>query len=136
MIQRIQTVWLLLAAAIVFFTIRLPFYSGKDSVDFTYKTLTGTTSLLILILSSALGTCILVTVFLFRQRKLQSRLVWLCIIIEVLILYLYYRQISLFSEGGLAIWAILHPVILIFLVMAVRGIRRDSKLIRESDRLR
>lgn len=136
MIQRIQTVWLLLAAAIVFFTIRLPFYSGTDSVELIYKTLSGTTSLLILVLSSALGTCILVTIFLFRQRKLQTRLVWLCIIVEVLIVYLYYRQISFFSEGGLSIWAILHPVILILLVMAARGIHKDSRLIKESNRLR
>jgi peptidoglycan/LPS O-acetylase OafA/YrhL len=136
MIQRIQTVWLLLAAAIVFFTIRLSFYVGTDSINLTPKTLNGTTNLFILILSSALGTCILVTIFLFRQRKLQIRLVWVCIVAECLIIYLYYRQISSFAEGELTIWSILHPVVLVLLVLAVRGIYKDARLIKESNRLR
>lgn len=136
MIQRIQTIWLLLAAALVFLTIKLPFYSGTDSVDLTYRILTGTSNLFILILSSSLGTCMLVTIFMFKQRKVQNRLVWLCILVEGLIFYLYYRQISFFSAGGLSIWSILHPVILLLLILAARGIYRDSRLIKESNRLR
>lgn len=136
MIQRIQSVWLLLAAVLVFFTIKMPFYSGTDSVDLMFRYLTGTTNLFILILSSALGTCILVSIFLFKNRKVQSRLVWISILVECLIIYLYYRQTTHFNEGGLSFWAILHPVIIILLIMAARGIYKDAKLIRESNRLR
>lgn len=136
MIQRIQSVWLLLAAIAVFFTIKLPFYSGTDSMDMMYHVVTGTSNLLILILSSSLGTCILVSIFLFRQRKLQTRLVWISIFVECLIIYLYYRETSFFNQGGLSFWAVLHPIILILLIMAARGIYKDAKLIRESNRLR
>lgn len=136
MIQRIQTIWLLLAAIAVFFSIRMPFYSGTDSVDLVYRNLTGTTNIFILILSSALGTCILVSIFMFRQRRVQSRLVWISIIAECLIIYLYYRQTTLFAQGGLTLWSALHPVILILLIMALKGIYKDAKLIRESNRLR
>lgn len=136
MIQRIQTLWLLVAAFAVFITLKFPFYSGTDSVEMTFKTLTGTSNLLILILTSALGACILVTIFLYRQRKLQARLVWLCMLVEVLIIYMYYRQIAGFNEGGVSFWIILHPVILVALFLAARGIHKDAKLIKESDRLR
>lgn len=136
MIQRIQSVWLLLAAIAVFFSIRLPFYSGTDSVDLVYRTLTGTTNIFILILSSALGTCIVVAIFMFRQRPVQIRLIWISIIAECLIIYLYYRETTFFAEGGFSLWSALHPLILILLIMALRGISRDAKLIRESNRLR
>lgn len=136
MIQRIQSVWLLLAAVVVFFTIKLPFYSGTDSVDLTFRYLTGTSNMLILILSSSLGTCILVAIFMFKQRKVQTRLVWICILVECLVIYLYYRQTTFFSQGGLSFWVILHPIILILLIMAARGIYKDAKLIKESNRLR
>lgn len=136
MIQRIQSVWLLLAAIAVFFTIRLPFYSGTDSVDLVYRNLTGTTNIIVLILSSALGTCILVAIFMFRHRPIQVRLIWISIIAECLIIYLYYRQTTFFAEGGFSLWSALHPAILILLIMALRGIYRDAKLIKESNRLR
>lgn len=136
MIQRIQTLWLLLAAAAVFLTLKLPFYNGTDSVALTFRELTGTSNFLILALTIAVGTCILVTVFLYKQRKIQSRLVWLCLLIECLLIYLYYRQTLSFNQGGISFWVILHPLILLFLIMAARGIYKDAKLIKESNRLR
>lgn len=136
MIQRIQTIWLLLAAALVFLTIKMPFYSGTDSTEFTFRYLTGTSNLLILILSSSLGTCILVSIFMFKNRKVQTRLILLCLLVECLVMYLYYRELANFNEGGLSFWSILHPVVLILLIMALRGIYRDAKIIKESNRLR
>lgn len=136
MIQRIQSVWLLIAAILVFFSITLTFYSGTPQVGLPYEKITGTSNLLILILSSALGTCALVTIFLFRQRKLQIRLIWVCIAVECLIIYLYYRQSTFYLEGNLGLGAVLHPVIIVLFILALRGIYRDAKLIRESNRLR
>ncbi len=136
MIQRIQTIWLLLAALAIFLTIRIPFYSGTDSVSLEFRELTGTTSLIILILSSAIGTCSVISIFFFKNRKVQMRLVLLCIVIECLVLYLYIRQVALFDKGNLAIGSFLHPIIIIFLILAAIGIYKDSKLIKESNRLR
>lgn len=136
MIQRIQTIWLLLAALAIFLTIRIPFYSGTDSVSLEFRELTGTTSLIILILSSAIGTCSVISIFFFKNRKVQMRLVLVCIIAECLVLYLYIRQVALFDKGNLAIGSFLHPIIIIFLILAAMGIYKDSKLIKESNRLR
>ena len=136
MIQRIQSVWLLLAAIAVFLTIKFPFYSGRTSADGSFHELTGTTSLWILILSCVLGTCIVITIFLFKQRKIQMRITLLCLLGEILLLYLYIRQINHYEQGNFALWFVLHPAIIILLILAARGIYRDAKLIRESNRLR
>lgn len=136
MIQRIQTVWLLLAAIAVFLTIRLPFYSGTDSVDGIYREVTGTATLIMLILSSALGTGIVISIFLFKNRRVQTRLVLICILAECLLIFLYIREMNQFSQGNLAIGSFLHPLILLFLILAAIGIFKDAKLIKESNRLR
>lgn len=136
MIQRIQTIWLLLAALAVFLTIRLPFYSGTDNIEGIYQELTGTATLLMLVLSSALGTGIVISVFLFKNRRIQMRLVLICILAECLLIFLYVREMNHFSQGNLAIGSFLHPLILLFLILAAIGIFKDSKLIKESNRLR
>lgn len=130
MIQRIQSIWLLLAAIAVFLTIKFPFYIGP------FDTVSGTSNIPILVLSSALGGAIIVSIFLFRQRKIQMRLVIACILVECLIIFLYIREINQLMDGHFALGSILHPVIVVLLIMAARGIYKDAKIIRESNRLR
>ncbi len=148
MIQRVQTFWMLLAAIAVFLTIKFSFYSGTlilekvtnpDTVltpDGSYHVLTAVDNFLILILTSALGTCIAVNIFLFKNRTVQMRLIIVSILAELLIIYLYFRETNKFSRGSYSFWAVLHILIIIFLFFAARGIYRDSKLIKESNRLR
>ena len=52
MIQRIQTLWMILAALAVFLTIQFSFYSGTLAVDNTYQTVTATDNFLLLILNT------------------------------------------------------------------------------------
>ncbi|HEY5370433.1 MAG TPA: DUF4293 family protein [Hanamia sp.] len=148
MIQRVQTLWMLLAAIAIFLTIKFSFYSGTlimESVtnpatvltpDGSYHALTARDNFLILILTSALGACIVVNIFLFKHRTVQTRLILVSILAECLIIYLYFRETNKFSQGSYSFWAILHILIIIFLFFAGRGIYRDSKLIKESNRLR
>ena len=138
MIQRIQTVWMLLASLLAFLTIKFPFYSGSLATDITnsYHPITGTDNLFLLILASALGTCLLINIFLFKQRTIQFRIVIGAILLEGLIIYLYIRETQQYSQGEFSIWAALHPFILLFLFLAAKGIYQDSKLIKESNRLR
>lgn len=148
MIQRVQTLWMLLAAIAVFLTIKFSFYSGTlimENVtnpatvltpDGSYHALTAVDNFLILILTSALGTCIAVNIFLFKHRSIQMRLIIISILAECLVIYLYIRETKKFSQGGYSFWAVLHILIIIFLFFAARGIYRDSKLIKESNRLR
>ena len=148
MIQRIQTVWMILAAIAVFLSIKFSFYSGtlalqdganavtSIATDGSYQLVTATGNFLILILTSALGTGIIINIFLFKHRSIQIRIIIASILVECLVIYLYIRETQKFSQGNFNIWAILHVLILLFLVLAARGIYKDSKLIKESNRLR
>lgn len=148
MIQRVQTIWMILTAIAAFLTIKFSFYSGTLAIqnganavttmatDGSYQLVTATNNFLILILTSALGTGIIINIFLFKHRSIQIRIIIAAIIMECLIIFLYIRETQKFSQGNFNIWAILHLLILIFLVLAARGIYKDSKLIKDSNRLR
>ena len=148
MIQRVQTIWMILAAIAVFLTIKFSFYSGTlaiqsgaDAVttlatDGSYHLVMATDNFLILILTSALGTGIIINIFLFKHRSIQIRIIMAAILMECLIIFLYFRETQKYTQGNFNIWAILHILIIIFLVMASKGIYKDSKLIKESNRLR
>jgi hypothetical protein len=136
MIQRIQSLWMLLASLTVFLTLRFPFYGGTLAATNAYHEVTGSDHLLVLILTSALGTGLLINIFLYKNRKLQSRLIFLSLVLEGLILYLYVRQTAQYSSGNYLIWSSLHLLIIIWLLLAARGIYKDAKLIRDSNRLR
>lgn len=136
MIQRIQTLWMVLAAIFIFLTIQLPFYSGTLAVDNTYHVLKASENFLILILTSALGTGIVINIFLFRHRSVQMKIILVGILLEALIIFLYMKNTKEFSAGEFNLWAILHFLIFISLFFAAKGIYRDSRLIKESNRLR
>jgi len=136
MIQRVQTLWMLLAAIAAFLTLKFLFYSGTLIADNLYHPLLATDNFLILILTSALGTGIAINIFLYKQRSIQSRIILVCVLLECLIIFLYIKQTSKFSTGDYSIWSALHLLIIVFLILAARGIYKDSKLIRDSNRLR
>lgn len=139
MIQRIQSVWLLLASACAFLSLKLPFYSGTYNVDpltKTFKELTGTENLLLIILSSCIAMLALINIFLYKNRTLQLRLCVLGMLLEAGLIALYYREVTNFINGNYALSALLHGCIMLFFFLAARGISRDSKIIKESNRLR
>ena len=136
MIQRIQTLWMFLAAIIVFLTLQFSFYNGTLAADNTYHAVMATDNFLMLILTSALGTGILINIFLFKNRPAQSRIILLAIVLECVIIFLYIKQTNKFSTGSFTLWSAFHILIIIFLIFAARGVYRDSKLIRDSNRLR
>jgi len=148
MIQRVQTLWMILAAIAVFLTIKFSFYSGTlvmENVtnpptgvtpDGSYHALTAIDNFLILILTSALGTGIIINIFLFKHRSIQMRIIIIAILAECLIIYLYIRQTNKYSQGNFSIWSALHLLVIIFLILAAKGIYKDSKLIKDSNRLR
>lgn len=148
MIQRVQTLWMILAAMAVFLTIKFSFYSGtlvlqnaadtmtSLATDGSYHLVKATDNFLILILTSALGTGIIINIFLYKHRSIQIRIIIAAVIVECLIVLLYIRQTSNYSQGNFNIWSILHILIIVFLILAAKGIYKDSKLIKESNRLR
>lgn len=136
MIQRIQTLWLFFASVLCFITLKLSFYSGTYLTDNQYHPLNGTSNVLVMIATIVIGVLTFVTIFLYKKRILQLRLTILAIVLELLLIFLYYRETAKFTRGEYSISAALHIVIIIALVFAARGINKDEKLIKDSNRLR
>lgn len=136
MIQRIQSVWLLVASLLAFLTLKLSFYSGTHLPDNLYHQLNGTDTILLMIPTIALGMLTLITIFLYKTRIIQLRLSIAGILLELLVLFLYFRQLKYYSQGEYAITSVLHLIIIVALILAARGINKDEKLIKDSNRLR
>ena len=136
MIQRIQSVWLFIATILAFSTLKLSFYSGTYLPDNLYHQLNGTESMRLMIPTIGLGILTLITIFLYKNRPTQ---LWMCmagILLDLVLIFLYYRAIKDFTRGDYAITAVLHLIIIAALVLAARGINKDAKLIKDSNRLR
>ena len=136
MIQRVQTIWMILTAIAVFLTLKFSFYSGTLIADNSYHTVMATDNFFLLILTSALGTCILINIFLFKQRSMQFRIIIFALLGECLIIFIYIKETNKYSSGTFGLWSALHLLIILFLIFAAKGIYNDSKLIKESNRLR
>jgi len=136
MIQRIQTLWLLLAAACAFASFKFSFYSGTNAKGLSPYELNATESILLLITTVIVGGLALFTIFLYKNRALQLRLCVLGIFLEALLIYLYYREVNTFTQGTYSLTAILHSLIVLAFFLAARAINKDEKLIKDSDRLR
>ena len=86
----------------------------------------------------------LITIFQFKNRKLQIKLIYLSIALVVLLgVWMYFTATSTlqlisqsFGANNIGVGFFLLPVAIILLAMALGGIRKDEKLIRSADRLR
>jgi Domain of unknown function (DUF4293) len=136
MIQRIQTIWLFLAAVCVFLTMQFSSYAGADAEGMMHL-IKGTTDNFLVITTSMVGVVCMIALFLFKNRKLQIRITLLALFIELILLYFYYRQIhTLVGKGTFSLTALLHVAVIIFLLLAANGISKDEKLVKDSNRLR
>ena len=140
MLQRMQTVWLLLAAVCAFLTFKFSFYSGMLPAESNpanpYEHITATSSMIILIFTVALVSSIIIDIFLFKNRKLQLRILLADILISLLNIFLYFGQTERFNQGSYDLTAVFFLAIPVLLVLAARGIYKDQKLVKSLDRLR
>jgi Ni/Fe-hydrogenase subunit HybB-like protein len=142
MLQRIQTIWLLLAAICAFLMVKLSFFSGNKILEDgqkQYVALSGTTSpLYVLILIVATGIGALIAIFLYKDRKTQNRLTLVTLLVSIVNIILLYLETKKFApgEGNYDLSALLSLAVPVFLFLASRGISKDQKLIKSLDRLR
>lgn len=138
MIQRIQSIWLLLAAGLDAVTFRVPFFSGDWIKDrfLAVIDLNATTTIWLTILSVLTGMLALANIFLFKNRRLQLKLCYLGIFLTLVLLALYFLEKQNFIGGTISIWSVFYFAILLCFVFAARGIQKDEKLIRSMDRFR
>lgn len=138
MIQRIQSLWLLLASIFDAITFRFPFYNGdwqKDTIP-TPVDLTAKTTLVLTIIAVLTGALAFAAIFLFGNRKLQLQLTIVGLLLAVATIALYFLEIQHFNSGTISLWCIFTFAVAAFYILAIRGIRADQKLIKSLDRLR
>lgn len=138
MIQRRQTLWLLLATVAALLSFMFPFVTGKESIKnmLQDKVVDAASDFFLLILTG--GSIVLsgVTIFLFKDRKLQMRLCLLGVLISLLIIARYIMLMNKLSNTTLALYAVLPFVFLTSYFLAFRDIRKDEKLVKNLDKLR
>lgn len=141
MIQRLQTLWLALASIAALFSLKFSFYSGNiadaaQTGGMKWVELTGTRNFILLILTVAVAVAAGIIIFLYKDRKIQLRLSLLTLIVSLINIILYFNETKKFLQGNYTLTALISLIIPIFLVLAIRGIYKDEKLIRNADRLR
>jgi uncharacterized membrane protein len=139
MIQRIQSVWLLLAAVCAFLSLKLSFYTGIQVNDpkRLLVSLNSTTTIPIVITAVAVGIAALVTIFLYKDRKMQMKIAFATFAASILLIFLYFSFVnSKYAEGTYDLTAPVVIVIPVFLLLAIRNIYKDEKLVKSVDRLR
>ncbi|THD33743.1 DUF4293 domain-containing protein [uncultured Flavobacterium sp.] len=136
MIQRIQTIYLLIAFIIMGI---LPFVFPLETSSTGVKTFAADhlADMILFGLSAALS---LIAIFLFKNRQLQFVLGRLNIILNLILLGLFvYHSLSVSgevatSEKGIGMFLPIFSIV--FLVLANKAIKKDEDLVKSVDRLR
>ncbi|MBS1645540.1 MAG: DUF4293 domain-containing protein [Bacteroidetes bacterium] len=146
MIQRIQTLWLLLAAIFngLLFFIPVYKYNIPNQVYSPWNTVQVNNYIPLFILAALITVLPLVSIFFFKNRKRQISMVWISILSMVSFFALLLIRVSNLKNGSAAtgnfqytfpgIFVVL--LALICCVLALRNIRKDEQLIKSMDRLR
>ena len=148
MIQRIQTLYLFAAAALMVTALLTPlayFAAGTDEYTLRAFSLSGSGTIYMGIVMALAAAVPLVNIFLFKRRMLQIRL---CAVELVLLLgsvafigiyyYLSTRMVSQaeFHTQGFRIAAVFPLVALVLDYLAMRAIFKDELLVKSLDRIR
>lgn len=140
MIQRQQTLWLLLATAAAIAGFMFPFVVGDeikaDNPLPVRATIDAGSTFLLLLCTGASLVISTVTIFLYKNRQQQQWLTAGGILLSVLLLVLYIKEMNRLTDPVLALSSVLPVVMLGSYIMALRGIRKDDKLVKSLDKLR
>lgn len=145
MIQRKQSIWLLLAAllnAAVFLGANFSIETRIQNVLQTnrYKVLQHLPSTLFILAAIVLA---LIAIFLFRKRPLQMKISLLALLATMAYCFINWMRIKeifannkMISNYSFGLASITPYFAIVFILLACLGIRKDEKLVKSLDRLR
>ncbi len=156
MIQRIQSFWLFLATTIIFSLLLFPYLQLLNTdgtataikVTGVYQNINGqgvkTQEFLALtIITVLMGMLPFLVIFQYKNRRRQLFAIYIIIALIVgYALWMYKTAMDVIGDSveltyrNYGIGVLLPVLAIVFLLLAVRGIRHDDKLIRSSERLR
>ena len=133
MIQRIQSIWLLLASVAAFIVLRFPFYytPTPNSLEIAGSSSTGT--LITLAFSACLSA---ISIFLYGNRMLQLKVTVVNFLLSALIGFLVYRVSASNPGGGFTLFSIAFFAMPLLQILAIVKIYKDEQLVKSADRLR
>jgi peptidoglycan/LPS O-acetylase OafA/YrhL len=140
MLQRIQSIWLLLAATMSALSLKFSFFSGnklnaetnmKEWIEYTADQ-----GSLNAIFTIAIGVAALVCIFMYKDRKRQLMISLIILAVSLLNIVLYYNASKTFTESKTDLTALISLSIPLFVVLAAIGIYKDEQLVKKADRLR
>lgn len=141
MIQRIQSLWLFFSTACAALFIFMPVYKGVY-LNNTWQAVSIRENLFLLSGAAIVAAISFLTIFLFKNRNTQKKLILLNIVLTIALFVAQYYLIEIFKkemgiiQGDWQMIAILPLFILVFHVFAFRGIVADEKLLSSADRMR
>lgn len=142
MIQRIQSIWLLLAAIMNAGVLYFDVYK-MQMTDGTNKVMRIADHYPSLLIAIVMILVPLITIFMFTNRKRQLTMTIVSLLGCISFITMQLGRVNSLSKpdsgvisGSYGVSAILPAVTIIFLVMALLGIRKDEKLVKSMDRLR
>lgn len=154
MIQRIQSVFLLVITVISLTIVNSdsPFYVEKSgdieiAVDYNSTEVTGNeepfsgqnTGLVYFLY--VIGILSFIAIFLYKNRKLQMRLIMALLVLICLVLvnmywYSFHMDYNKNAQTTLKLMALVPISMLLLGFLAFRGVQKDEKLVRSLDRIR
>ena len=154
MIQRIQSIFLFLAAiaiALMFFFPLANFFSENYSIQLwvtgiikhtEFSDNVNISSLPLLIIVPFIAVLSFVTIFLYKNRKTQLKVIKFNLLLNIILISLYffyyinYIEEITQSKADYLVGSFFPLISLLFFILAFRSIRKDEKLVRSSERLR
>jgi glucan phosphoethanolaminetransferase (alkaline phosphatase superfamily) len=152
MIQRIQSIWMLLASITILLILFVPIAIAMDGVkEFwvqgtgLFQEVNGVSSQLasfrpLYIAIVLLGLMCFAIIFNFKNRGLQKKLCYVAILLVIGLAFwafIYAKQIPGGLENAkLGVGAFLPVAAVLFLGLAIGGIKKDEQLLRSAERLR
>lgn len=158
MIQRVQTLFLLGVVAVTaaqfffplagfiseFYYFKLYVHELRSMTPDTEPVFSEYYVLPLLVLHIIVGLISIITIFLYKRRIMQMRLVRLAFLVEIVFIaltFFYYipqieEQLNAVTDYTNSVGIYLPLVSLLFLMLALRFIRKDERLVRSADRLR
>jgi len=138
MIQRIQTLFLLFASGAAFGALAVPFASGTGGGLFSDGVYMANDHVGMIISFAVAGALSLAAIFLYKNRKVQSRLAAFSALATLAAVglggWLFWKTGAIAT--GWNPWVALPAAVVILALLARFFIRKDETLVRSMDRLR
>ena len=131
MIQRIQSIYLLVAAiSMTLISFKVPVYALNETLFMAQDD----TKMFVLTIIGAIFS--LLGLFMFKNRKFQMKLIRLTVLIQMIIgvrIFMLFNKFEVVLNNS---FLFLMAFTLIALIMAYRGVKKDDDLVRSVDRIR